>query len=873
MQFTSNRQQVAFESVLRGVGKLGYTGELLRRSYVFSDLFATTNVLRTIPAAAFGGRPRGFDNACLGLVLANGTRGASLLHQYRALGAPVMFELDEAHLHEWRSARKEDATVRVNSVPFEGIERYLHDQPHLSASRLLNAKNAAMFADDGQLDFFDAGLIPALEAVVTDKLDKLLRGAIAAGTAQYQESYGKEAPAGPFLRLTFRMLAAKMLHDRQHRGFRNIDPQDLTSILGSVENLYKTDQRIVKHAPTQRAIATHLWTSLSLENVSVDVLANIYENTLVTDATRKAQGTHSTPYAVARYILHRLPIEEIPEEDRFVMEPCSGHGIFLVAAMQRLRGLLSPDLASSKVHGYLAKRLVGLENDEFALEVSRLCLMLADPPYASGWRLQNEDVFNSEQFSVEARKARIFIGNPPFEMFKGDRYSQKGYKPARLLEQVFENMADGALLGFVMPRKFLDGKDYAEARNLMASRFGEMELVSLPDRVFENAAAETVLAISRAPASISKQTRIAYSYVEGRDAEHFLTRYEVSGTESAKRTPEEARESLLVVRLREVWEHLAENSPRLDSLASVKRGLEWKPDLSVVSEKPSPGFSRGLYSARGVLSQYCPPATVFVDTRPQSQKSSAYKHRWSQPKVLLNRGRASVVGHWCLSAFADDDGIVPSQRFYGIWLNSDSGWTGNTLAAVLNGPLANVFVGLRENKRDIQKPTVAAIPVPQLSAADVDALEILVGNYQDAVGSGRHTEGHALLCEIDSLVITGYGLPIVMAHRLVSVLDGQRRPIPFKFDYPDSFTSEQVYPMLTDAHEELRALLRAKEEKDLSKKELARLKRLEGEIQTAHETSPLVQHIRHTERVKFDDLKADLELLLQEARTLPKGNK
>jgi hypothetical protein len=48
-----------------------------------------------------------------------------------------------------------------------------------------------------------------------------------------------------------------------------------------------------------------------LRDSSVEVLAYIYEHTLVDKAVRKEMSIYSTPHSLARYIVHRLPFEEV----------------------------------------------------------------------------------------------------------------------------------------------------------------------------------------------------------------------------------------------------------------------------------------------------------------------------------------------------------------------------------------------------------------------------------------------------------------------------------------------------------------------------------------------------------------------------------
>ena len=163
----------------------------------------------------------------------------------------------------------------------------------------------------------------------------------------------------------------------------------------------------------------------------------MYETTLVTPETRKAYGTHSTPYAIAEYIVRNLPFESLAQDERKVFEPFSGHAVFLIAAMQRMRELLPPHMSAKERHEYFVKMLSGIEDDGFAIEVSRLSLMLADYPNPDGWRLHKDDAFASPRFIEELSSANIVLCNPPFERFdQRDEitfggHSGRGPKPPR----------------------------------------------------------------------------------------------------------------------------------------------------------------------------------------------------------------------------------------------------------------------------------------------------------------------------------------------------------------------------------------------------------------------------------------------------------
>ena len=132
--------------------------------------------------------------------------------------------------------------------------------------------------------------------------------------------------------------------------------------------------------------------------------------------TRRLFGIHSTPPAIAEYITRHLPFEGLPLDQCRIFEPFAGHAVFLVAAMQRMRELMPHDMSSEERHRFFVERLCGIEIDDFAREVARLSLMLADYPNPDGWRLHGADALCSDLFDQELDAARIVLCNPPLKI-------------------------------------------------------------------------------------------------------------------------------------------------------------------------------------------------------------------------------------------------------------------------------------------------------------------------------------------------------------------------------------------------------------------------------------------------------------------------
>ena len=95
-------------------------------------------------------------------------------------------------------------------------------------------------------------------------------------------------------------------------------------------------------ADVLRIVHERFWSALNFQNLSVDVLAYVYENTLVDKKLRKARGIHATPPSVARYVLNRMPFEAVSQDERFTVEPFSGSASFLVADDAFLGRIIHP---------------------------------------------------------------------------------------------------------------------------------------------------------------------------------------------------------------------------------------------------------------------------------------------------------------------------------------------------------------------------------------------------------------------------------------------------------------------------------------------------------------------------------------------------
>ena len=125
--------------------------------------------------------------------------------------------------------------------------------------------------------------------------------------------------------LVFRALTGKIMHDRGVPGFANgTKTPDADTFLERVAAHYnEPEPTAIQDHRIRQAVLDRLWSGVDLRNISVETLAYVWENTLLTNRDRRSKGIHATPPAVARYIIRRLPITEETALQGEVVEPCA----------------------------------------------------------------------------------------------------------------------------------------------------------------------------------------------------------------------------------------------------------------------------------------------------------------------------------------------------------------------------------------------------------------------------------------------------------------------------------------------------------------------------------------------------------------------
>lgn len=780
------------------IGRIGYSA--IVEDYVFSDVFASPSRDRTVPLAVFTHTPPSYRNAAFAVVAdPKGRSPEQIASEHRALGAPLLFVIEGDDVRAWQVRAEGGPRLVARAATQDQLRNLFAQRREAWGPRSIQrAKSVGQIDRSYQLDFVDLGLLPVIEGEIHAKLDRLLRDTLAEAD---------DARAGPrtvdersLFRVVFRLLAAKILHDRSHELAKAWSPDDTGSVLDDISRYYDLPLLSPRRGSSEHAIFSAAWKRLragiNFQNISADDLAFVYENTLVTPETREKYGTHSTPWQVVEYVVGRLHLGDHPREHLRIYEPCAGAAVFLVSALRHLREALPLEWTDQERHNFLVKRLSGDEVDPFAVEVAKLSLILADYPNHNGWQINEVNLFKADILSSRMREHNVIVCNPPFEAFpEEDRHRYPiaratHLKPAAVLNAALD--AHPRALGFVMPRAFLRERQFLAERRRVEKLYGSIELVELPDKTFRESESGAALLIAREPRPLAPPLiKLRSTEVADRDRLRFLRTGEPTvQRELVRAATDEPEGDLWLPRLKALWDYL-ERYPRLEAKLRPSRGLEWTYNQrKAYSLEPRQGFRRGVRNVQG-SKQFVPDQPVYLDYRRECVRRG-YGQPWDQPKLIVSASRRGRSG-WRASAALDTKGLLFSQQFYGLWpVNDASQDELLAFCAVLNGPLASAYLATQSPEERYRKSAVGSIPLPP--CVPVGVAELVSEYISKIAAAAPLQDGNAandILMRIDAAILAAYDLPPRLEHELLEFFRGSVRPTVHEWRhwFPPNFES------------------------------------------------------------------------------------
>ena len=706
-------QPEALRSPLRACG---YRRDLLRANFASGDATA-------VPLVGFAQLPTDARSACVAVLGEHGDARAAV-EACRPLGAPLIFVCHENTLQWWKQGTRSAEWLRTISA--NDVDRFLQDHhDEFSPEAVYRAKTIGRLRREYQLEFVDLGLMPLLEQEVGTALSRLLERTV----SELKERLGWDDVTPEkghwLLQTVFWLLSGKILRDKRVSTFEDLDLSDVEDVFHRVANHYGTRplrRSSAKQLEALRSSASLIDQFSSLALTTTESLAYVYENTLISKATRSSLGTHSTPSYLVDYIVGLLAdwIEEIPERERSVFEPACGHAAFLVAAMRLLSHLLPPAKSAPSRRGpYLRSRLHGSDLDPFSLELARLSLTLTDIPNPDGWDLRAEDMYLGDRLADQTRKNTILLANPPFGSFDEKElraYDRTGTdigvnnKAAEMLRRALPALQPGSVFGLVLPQAVLH-KAYAEGvRRSLLDGFELREVSLFPDKVFSFSDAECAVVIGRRKKSgRASSTTLRFRRIRERQMAAFRETYAAPASRVVpqSRFNKAVRWDMRVPDQEQLWTALRPN-PRASDLADFGMGLiyhgkDLPPGVATYSKDRFAGSREGFVRLGRRLQIHELPELFWMNLADEAIVWRRSGATTGVPQILLNYVPTSR-GPWRLKAVIDAIGRPVTSAFLTIRPHSCSL---QVLWALLNSPIANAFAFCHLGKRHNIKGTMA----------------------------------------------------------------------------------------------------------------------------------------------------------------------
>jgi hypothetical protein len=807
------QRAVAIAELKPFLESFGYESQMLQSQFPLGNG-------QTVPMVAFARPPLDARTACIAVIDAD-LGSEEIVAQYRPLAAPVVFVCGRLGMEWWQQTS--NAPVRRGlPIPQDGLASFFTAHSgEFAPDAIYRAKTWGRFDTQYQMSFVDLGLMPLVEAQIGQELTTLVSHEVQKLRALLDWATLSEKQGQWLLKSVFWVVSAKILRDKEVARFGTLDLLDVDSVLDAVAEHFDAE-RISTKSERQREALTEVAADVkrfsNLRLATTESLAHVYENALISKATRQALGTHSTPSYLVDYVVGRLMpwITGIPLEDRNVFEPACGHAAFLVSAMRLLTELL-PKAKSSAAqrHSYLRSRIHGCDKDDFALEIARLSLSLTDIPNPDGWDLVPGDMFEGNSLEKKARSATIVLANPPFENF-GDEsrswYGKRGVelghlnKTTELLARVLPELPRGAVLGVVVPQGFLHSKNAASVRRLLTTGFEIQEICLFPDKVFTFSDMESAVLIARKKVDqMATSSVVRYRRVREREMEAFRREHRVTSesmVESSLFQNELA--DLRVHDLRELWDYCRESmSARMTGVAEIGKGLEYKTRIPrgvfTYSDREFPGAVQGFVRFQRDLQIHELPREWWMNLDPSVIQAPRHGTKTGSKQVLLNYARVSR-GPWRIKALMDSIGRPVTTRFLVVRPLAPREISPDLFWALFNSPVGNAFAFVHSSKRDNLSGVLGDLPVPELSTTDVQQVVAAAREYLNYVRRDPDAvlqtpidpqKARELLLRVDREVLRLYALPRELEWQLLNLFAGwPRRGVPFKFDryFPEHLT-------------------------------------------------------------------------------------
>ena len=236
--------------------------------------------------------------------------------------------------------------------------------------------------------------------------------------------------------------------------------------------------------------------------------ALVYAAFLQPAGARDAFGRFYTPPALVDFILKRI-FSHTDAADKTIADLSAGAGVFLTEFIARV----SERCSRKKLRRVIEKNIFGFDIDGNAVRLASFAVRRAAARRGvsdlAGINIARADSLDGTHRDLR-RKFDIVIGNPPYldsrriPPAKAAAYRER-FASARgklntfslFIERGLDLLADGGLLGYVLPATILRNDRYRAVRKLLLDRCAIKDIVAVKDHSFRPAVVDTAIIIAR----------------------------------------------------------------------------------------------------------------------------------------------------------------------------------------------------------------------------------------------------------------------------------------------------------------------------------------------------------------------------------------
>ena len=498
-------------------------------------------------------------------------------------------------------------------------------------------------------------------------------------------------------RLVIKSLAAVIVRDKYQ--FKDTARRNVVDVALARHGDYFWDlaEWQSSHSALVELVLRELGTDVDYSAIDARSINAVYEQLFLTPKLRKDLGIFHTDQRLAARILDHLPVEEIPPEARYVVDPACGAGSLLLAAQERLENISPGQWSPQDTHQWLKTHIYGADIEPTAVQIAKLSLLVSSLPLGNAWQIEQRNALaGSDDFSVPPT---VLVTNPPWPNLRG----AQDELAVRFLKRAVDSLADGGLLACILPASWLSAAQQRRSRHEIITRCNLFEVWRLPRDMFRQARYPAAVVFAQKRRTVTRSSYAFRWVTAGSDRRAgFLDRASVQ-FQSAEYISK--GEELVGGPI----DSLIESGIAVGDVAELRGGV-------VQRGRPRPGApGEGIpFLARGA------PVTIHRSLGAESITwvSDPYENFLARidrisdllyaPKLLVQADRFPD-NPWRLRPIVDATGVVPSNAWQIVSGQAQTVWAFN---ALLSTSIASCFVQSRSTTKRITLDVLRQIPLP-----------------------------------------------------------------------------------------------------------------------------------------------------------------